>query len=70
VTWDQQLYLPSEGRHAEDFFAMKNLTASAGFEPEASMLTLRLLLLRNQLLICYVVMIPVHTVMIQFYSTR
>jgi len=24
--------LPSEGRHAENFFALKNLTASAGFE--------------------------------------
>ena len=24
---------PSEGRHAEDFFALKNPTASAGFEP-------------------------------------
>jgi len=24
---------PSEGRHAEDFFAIKNPTASAGFEP-------------------------------------
>jgi hypothetical protein len=23
-TWDQQLYFPSEGRHAEDFFALKN----------------------------------------------
>jgi hypothetical protein len=26
-------YFPSEGRRAEDFFAMKNPTASAGFEP-------------------------------------
>jgi hypothetical protein len=26
-------YFPSEGRRAEDFFALKNLTASAGFEP-------------------------------------
>jgi hypothetical protein len=25
------LYFPSEGRHAEDFFALKNLMASAGF---------------------------------------
>ena len=25
--------LPSEGRRAEDFFALKNPTASAGFEP-------------------------------------
>jgi hypothetical protein len=28
-----RLYFPSEGRHAEDFFARKNPTASAGFEP-------------------------------------
>ena len=27
------LLLLSEGRHAEDFFALKNPTASAGFEP-------------------------------------
>jgi hypothetical protein len=27
------LYFPSEGRHAEDFFALKNPTASAGLEP-------------------------------------
>jgi hypothetical protein len=27
------LYYPSEGRLAEDFFALKNPTASAGFEP-------------------------------------
>jgi hypothetical protein len=27
-------YFPSEGRRAEDFFALKNRTASAGFEPE------------------------------------
>jgi hypothetical protein len=27
------LYFPSKGRHAEDFFALKNPTASAGFEP-------------------------------------
>jgi hypothetical protein len=25
--------LPSEGRRVEDFFALKNLTASAGLEP-------------------------------------
>jgi hypothetical protein len=25
--------LPSEGRHAEHFFALKNPTASAGFDP-------------------------------------
>jgi hypothetical protein len=33
ATWDRWLYLPSERRHAEDFFALKNLTASARFEP-------------------------------------
>ena len=33
MTWDQRLYFPSKGRRAEDFFALKNLTASAGFEP-------------------------------------
>ena len=33
TTWDKRLYLPSEGRRAEDFFALKNPTASAGFEP-------------------------------------
>jgi hypothetical protein len=27
------LYLPSEGRHAEDFYTCKNPMASAGFEP-------------------------------------
>jgi hypothetical protein len=26
-------YFPSEGRRAEDFFGLKNPTASAGFEP-------------------------------------
>jgi hypothetical protein len=35
TTWDPQLYFPSEGRSAEDFFfALKNQTVSAGFEPE------------------------------------
>ena len=29
----QRLYFPSEGRRAEDFFALKKPTASAGFEP-------------------------------------
>jgi len=24
MTWDQWLYFPSEGRHTEDFFALKN----------------------------------------------
>jgi hypothetical protein len=33
ATWDRRLYFPSEGRHAEDFVAPKNPTASAGFEP-------------------------------------
>ena len=33
TTWDKLLYFPSEGRRAEDFFALKNPTASAGFEP-------------------------------------
>ena len=33
TTWDRRIYLPSEGRRAEDFFALKNLTASDGFEP-------------------------------------
>jgi hypothetical protein len=30
---DRWLYFPSEGRRAEDFFALKNPTASAGVEP-------------------------------------
>ena len=29
----KRLYFPSEGRKAEDFFALKNPTASVGFEP-------------------------------------
>ena len=33
ATWDKRLYFPSEGRRAEDFFALKDPTASAGFEP-------------------------------------
>jgi hypothetical protein len=33
MTWDRQLYFPSEGRRAEDFLALKNPTALAGFEP-------------------------------------
>ena len=32
-TWDRRLYFPSEGRRAEEFFALKNPTAWAGFEP-------------------------------------
>ena len=33
TTWDKRLYFPSEGRRAENFLALKNPTASAGFEP-------------------------------------
>ena len=33
TTWDRRLYFPSEGRRAEDFFALKNPTALVGFEP-------------------------------------
>jgi hypothetical protein len=33
TTWDRRLYFPSEGSRAEDFFALKNPTDSAGFEP-------------------------------------
>ena len=33
TTWDRRLYFPSEGGSAEDFFALKNPTASVGFEP-------------------------------------
>ena len=33
MTWDRRLYFPSEGRRVEDFFALKNQMASAGFEP-------------------------------------
>jgi hypothetical protein len=33
ATWYPWLYFPSEGRHTEDFSALKNPTASAGFEP-------------------------------------
>ena len=33
TTWDRLLYFPSEGRRAENFFALKNPTVSAGFEP-------------------------------------
>ena len=36
TTWDKRLYFPSEGRRTEDFFALKNPTASAGFEPANS----------------------------------
>ena len=40
TTWEKRLYFPSEGRRAEDFFALKNSTASVGFEPKASTLPL------------------------------
>ena len=33
TTWDRRLYFPSEGRRAEEFFALKNPTALAGVEP-------------------------------------
>ena len=33
MTWDRRLYFPSKGRCAEDFFALKNPTVLAGFEP-------------------------------------
>jgi hypothetical protein len=36
ATWDRRLYFRCEGRHAVDFFALKNPTASAGFEPTNS----------------------------------
>ena len=46
VTWDRQLYFPSEGRRAEDFFARKIRRLWPGsnqrsWVPEASMLTTR-----------------------------
>jgi hypothetical protein len=33
MKWNPRFYFPSEGKRAEDFFALKNPTASAGFEP-------------------------------------
>ena len=33
TTLDKRFYFPFEGRRAEDFFVLKNPTASAGFEP-------------------------------------
>jgi hypothetical protein len=36
-TRDRLFNVPSEERQAEDFYIQKNPTASAGFEPEASM---------------------------------
>ena len=40
TTWDRRLYFPSEGRRAEDFFALKNPTASGTWVPKASTLPL------------------------------
>jgi len=40
MTWDRRFYFPYEGRRAEEFFALKNPTASAGFQLKASRLTL------------------------------
>jgi hypothetical protein len=36
AAWDRRLYFPSEGRHTEDFIALKNPKASAGVEPSRS----------------------------------
>jgi len=33
TTWDRRLYFPSVGKSAEEFFAPKNPTVSAGCEP-------------------------------------
>ena len=33
TTRDQRLYFPSEESHTQDFYALKNLSTSAGFEP-------------------------------------
>jgi hypothetical protein len=43
VTWDQRLYFRSEGRHTEDFFALKNPRARTGFEPACERLLLNFL---------------------------
>jgi hypothetical protein len=48
-TWDRRLYFPSEGRHAEDFFARKIRRLQPGLNPrtwvpEASTLTTRALI--------------------------
>ena len=45
TTWDQRLYFPSEGRRAEDFFALKILRLRPGLNPRTWVLkasTLRL----------------------------
>jgi hypothetical protein len=44
MTWDRRLYFPSEGRHAEEFFArqirrFQPVLNPRTWEPEASMLT-------------------------------
>jgi hypothetical protein len=36
ATWDRRPYFYCEGRHAMDFFRLKNLTVSSGFEPVIS----------------------------------
>ena len=33
MTWDSWLYFPSEGSHTQDFYALKNPSTPAGFEP-------------------------------------
>ena len=33
TTRDQRLYFPSEGNHTQDFYALKNSSTPAGFEP-------------------------------------
>ena len=33
MTWDRRLYFPSEGRHAEDFFALKIRRLRPGLNP-------------------------------------
>ena len=35
TTWDRRLYFPSEGRCAEDFFALKNPTRELGYQRPA-----------------------------------
>jgi hypothetical protein len=34
TTWDRRLYFPSEGRHAEDFFALKIRQLRPGVNPQ------------------------------------
>ena len=33
MTQDQQVYFPSKGSHTRDFYALKNPSTLAGFEP-------------------------------------